>query len=294
MGIIEIIVLVIAYSVGIVTLFLELICYRRNIEYPETIFLTASFLALITSISVTSFMGYGLEPNAANRPSLFILLSMVLLALATPLNVFAERQFKPNPMFKKGLVVGAILLFVTVITSKFLGFYFMMENIVTGALLVSIIYSMLLIRTTKPVARVAHREKIERITAGICMVILPITLVIDFFPDALKIPVSVQSKIGLTLPLFFIFIAGGKLLDDIKRLSLFKPENKIKSQHIQNYQFTPRELEVAQLILKGHTYHQIGEALFISLPTVKTHVSNVYKKAKVNNKIELLNLLMVN
>ncbi len=54
---------------------------------------------------------------------------------------------------------------------------------------------------------------------------------------------------------------------------------------------SPRELEVAGLLLEGLTYQEIGERLFISLATVKTHVDRIYKKTGAGNKMELANLL---
>lgn len=36
---------------------------------------------------------------------------------------------------------------------------------------------------------------------------------------------------------------------------------------------------------------EIDDKLFISLPTVKTHIRNIYQKTNVRNKVGLLNLL---
>lgn len=55
--------------------------------------------------------------------------------------------------------------------------------------------------------------------------------------------------------------------------------------------FTDREKEVAKMIRDGFSNKQIGKALFISEGTVKNYVSNIYLKAGVKNRIELINLL---
>jgi len=57
----------------------------------------------------------------------------------------------------------------------------------------------------------------------------------------------------------------------------------------KEYQLTPRETEIVQLIRAGHTYEKIGERLFISKRTVSKHVQNIFEKAGVTNKVELLN-----
>lgn len=46
------------------------------------------------------------------------------------------------------------------------------------------------------------------------------------------------------------------------------------------YHFTPREAEVWELSLKGHSYRQIAEDLFISLNTVKRHMKSILTKRK--------------
>ncbi len=41
---------------------------------------------------------------------------------------------------------------------------------------------------------------------------------------------------------------------------------------------TPRELEVLQLMAQGHSNQQIADQLYVSLNTVKTHISNLLSK----------------
>lgn len=54
---------------------------------------------------------------------------------------------------------------------------------------------------------------------------------------------------------------------------------------------SPREEEIAALLLRRTPYRQISESLFISENTVKTHVLNIYKKANVSSREELLGVL---
>lgn len=51
---------------------------------------------------------------------------------------------------------------------------------------------------------------------------------------------------------------------------------------------TKRELEILELASKGHTYDQIGNTLFIASGTVKKHISNIFEKLQVRNKIEAI------
>lgn len=59
----------------------------------------------------------------------------------------------------------------------------------------------------------------------------------------------------------------------------------------QHFGFSQREVEIAVLLMQRIPYKQIGEELFISGNTVKTHVRNIYKKAGVSSREELLEKL---
>ena len=51
---------------------------------------------------------------------------------------------------------------------------------------------------------------------------------------------------------------------------------------------TPRQREVLALVLRRYPYQEIADALHISLPTLKNHISAVFKKLSVNSRKELL------
>ncbi|MFT5820161.1 MAG: DNA-binding CsgD family transcriptional regulator [Crocinitomix sp.] len=291
MEIMQLVLLVFAYSLGLVTIFVQFICYSRNIEFKETIFLSVSFLLLIIAVTSNYFVP---ADDTSEATLIFIIIALTLVGLTTPLNVFKEREVAIQPFFKKIIIGVAAVIILASVFSYFLNFIPILEYISGGFLLVMVFYSMLIVRTSDPSSRVKHRERMERITAILCLCILPIALIIDYFPAFIPFDTfNTGNPLKLTLPLLFIFIAMGKLIDDVKRLSLFKPEMNSSDQNMKNYNFTNREKEIVDLIIKGSTYNQISDALFISLPTVKTHISNIYRKAEVNNKIGLINLVKI-
>jgi len=55
----------------------------------------------------------------------------------------------------------------------------------------------------------------------------------------------------------------------------------------KNYRITKRELEVTGLIISGFSYKEISDKLLISERTVERHLSNIYNKLGISNKIEL-------
>ena len=56
----------------------------------------------------------------------------------------------------------------------------------------------------------------------------------------------------------------------------------------QSINLTERELEVVSLILEDQSTQQISETLFISIGTVKAHIHNIFQKAGVTRRYELL------
>jgi DNA-binding NarL/FixJ family response regulator len=57
---------------------------------------------------------------------------------------------------------------------------------------------------------------------------------------------------------------------------------------------TQREKEILTLIIKGFSNQQIADQLFISVPTVKTHRSNILAKCDVKNTASLVRFVMEN
>ncbi len=57
------------------------------------------------------------------------------------------------------------------------------------------------------------------------------------------------------------------------------------------FNFTDREMEIIKLIVRGLSYQDIAEQLYISLATVKTHVHHIYEKSGAKNRFHLMQLL---
>lgn len=74
-----------------------------------------------------------------------------------------------------------------------------------------------------------------------------------------------------------------KLLSDAP-----KPERMQQTPY--DYQLTFREMEILREIVKGLSSAEIGEMLFISPNTVRTHVNNIYKKLHLNSRSQIINL----
>ncbi len=79
----------------------------------------------------------------------------------------------------------------------------------------------------------------------------------------------------------------------LKTIDLIKKKNSEaikKSENVspQNYNLTPREVEVLELLSTGKSYKQIADKLFVSDKTIKKHIENIYNKLHVNSKMEAI------
>jgi DNA-binding CsgD family transcriptional regulator len=92
-------------------------------------------------------------------------------------------------------------------------------------------------------------------------------------------------------------LAAQPILEDLEhlattaRLALLEIERAAPtpaSYHLSG--LTPREQEVLDHIVAGHTYGDIARALVVSEKTISTHVSNMLHKYNATNRVELAQL----
>ncbi len=72
-----------------------------------------------------------------------------------------------------------------------------------------------------------------------------------------------------------------------KQVVVTKPEDFAPDEaELEKMNLTSREREVLELLVRGYTNAEIAEKLFLSLSTVKTHVSNLFVKMEVKNRVQ--------
>ena len=74
-----------------------------------------------------------------------------------------------------------------------------------------------------------------------------------------------------------------------KEIFITQPEEfTINETELEKLNLNSREYEVLQLLAKGHSNTDIAENLFLSLSTIKTHVSNLYFKMDVKSRTQAI------
>jgi len=65
-------------------------------------------------------------------------------------------------------------------------------------------------------------------------------------------------------------------------------DSALNETELKKLNLTTREYEVLQLLTQGYTNAEIADKLYLSLSTVKTHVSNLFVKMDVKNRTQAL------
>lgn len=102
---------------------------------------------------------------------------------------------------------------------------------------------------------------------------------------------------GRILPAAFVFLVNFPALFFLRRVSLswasFPGPEAGQTGGLAGISdeegLTDREKEIIRLIARGLDTREIGKALFISPKTVKNHLTNIYVKTGVRNRVQLVN-----
>lgn len=147
-------------------------------------------------------------------------------------------------------------------------------------------------RAGEPALR--HYRRFLSILGALSLLLLPAFVAVDFFgwiilPFGLAIPRDLSL-----LPAFLILMSLGIVVT--AAMEILEPSQVLgpivlDASSIGRHGFTKREAEVLPLLLQCLTYKEIGEQLFISPGTVRTHVIHIYQKTGAGGRLELARIL---
>ncbi len=134
-------------------------------------------------------------------------------------------------------------------------------------------------------------EKILKLFMEISILLVIILLVSDYFFKPFY-----HRIFKLPIPIYFLIISGLSIIFSWKFFKdpPYQDSNKLTDQFTTNYQITKRESEVISLLMEGNSNKDIAEQLSIASKTVDNHISNIYKKTRVKNRLQLLYLIQKN
>lgn len=74
----------------------------------------------------------------------------------------------------------------------------------------------------------------------------------------------------------------------VPKKSSIRENGHVDLDRLESFRLNEREYQILKLIIEGYSNQSIAEALFIAVPTVKTHVSNLYAKLNVKSRTQAI------
>jgi DNA-binding CsgD family transcriptional regulator len=202
-----------------------------------------------------------------------------------------------------GKIVRNLLIFIIIVGSTAYGFstalysssskimpFLMVHKIFISILsIISLIASFLLFIGAKEL-KAESQVRTIRTFSTVYIIFFTNQLFIQFLPVQIWIMLSAFNLLVLNaIPIPFL----AYLLKEQGKKVLFKPETKEKIENFYKiHGLSKREQEIVDLILAGKSNEEIKDDLFISIFTVKKHVSNIFMKLDINSRSQLTNMVL--
>lgn len=83
------------------------------------------------------------------------------------------------------------------------------------------------------------------------------------------------------------WIDGKRVTNVVEIVQQLSSATGLATNQATRYGLTPREVEIINAVTQGLTNKDIGQALSISEETVKRHLTNIFNKVGMSNRLEL-------
>lgn len=175
-----------------------------------------------------------------------------------------------------------------------------LDYAIQNGMIVPFFYSLVILVAILRAIRFKYREYkeenrlIEVIAVYAAIIPWAMISVITYFQLGQLVEVIFTNVGFLIITLIFISksITRARLeYQKLTELANSDDKSHVIDQNSIKYNLTSREVEIVKLLKQGHKYQLIGEKLFISESTVKTHLRNIFEKTGASNRVEVIHIL---
>ncbi|MCB2356467.1 helix-turn-helix domain-containing protein [Clostridium estertheticum] len=283
---------IISLFAGVSSISISYFIYSSNKKKALKFFiaLNLSFFAIQNSIALGLYSKYVVQVSSF-IPYLCKFLDFVGTSFSSLLGIFFI-----NYLFGLEITNLKKKIFFSVFTFQFIGIaiYYLFEThyifkfIIHASIISVIIYELYVgLKNYKQVVNKDLKQAIKSFVL-ITIIFLPFIMIESYRPY-IQLIKNIEPLKMAALPSYFLTINIFNLIFVLKYFNTpsFIANNKLTDYFKQKYDITEKQSEIIELIIKGLTYKQIAEKLFISSKTVDNHVQNIYKKLNVNSKMQL-------
>ncbi len=298
-------------TVGLVTLLLftaylkkeENLSFRKDLSY-YMLFLNIKIAVVI----VHSFVNVLQPEGSSSTAMLFLFLrGLSSLPLLFFLYRFTLRFFDrtPSSLENRMAVLFAILLGLCVLSlTIFLSGNFYSEDLYKTILLIGellffcgLLFNLIHYFLYEPATPAREISAIVTPLMRAALVFFPLLILEDLFQSQLFGLWGIPEKLDLPYfsTIYYLIFNGGFLIFLYRHILLRKNLSLTGEYRLnafcEEYSISSRETEIIGELLSGKQNKEIGESLFISPETVRNHLSRIYRKTEVKNRLELISLL---
>ncbi len=206
-----------------------------------------------------------------------------------------------------GVVLFLYMPFIVIFTTEFL-LTQNIDNAIAHGLIIPAAYSLVLAYAMYRSIKKAFKEDLENRryfeVVGMYCSVIPF-VAIAFFPGIDQVTEAIITNLGFTI-LTVLFIRRSILqarldqerLQALEMVEADTPLNglvnviehnmQVFEANMTMFNLTKREKEVVRLVRIGKIYKTVADDLHVTERTIKKHMENIFQKAEVTNKTELL------
>jgi two-component system, NarL family, response regulator LiaR len=97
---------------------------------------------------------------------------------------------------------------------------------------------------------------------------------------------SIEFYVGLVAIMFTVLGVWVGLRFTRQKVVLVGPDFVLNENELLRLEISKREYEVLKLMAQGFSNQEIADKLFVSLNTIKTHISNLFLKLEVKRRTQ--------
>jgi len=128
--------------------------------------------------------------------------------------------------------------------------------------------------------------------ARIGLFFIPLFCLLDFFPSPTPWEEVNRSLNFFSAVPLFNFIWNMKLIRGAIAAGALNKDSSMPVENLAQWMnekdLTPREQEVAMMLIQGKNYADICDSLCLSRATVKSHTNRIYRKTGLSNQVSLI------